>query len=106
MSRKRIFISGPYSADLKYKIWDNIAAAEKVGRRLAKAGYDVIIPHSMYQSFDDADYDMILAMCIRMIESGFIDIVYVLKGYETSSGSLKEIATAQACDVEVLYEEA
>jgi hypothetical protein len=98
-----VFISGPYRAETKAGVGQNIKRAREAALRLWGADTAVICPHLNTAFFDGVQPDIvwlqgdleILARC---------DAIYMLKGWKTSFGSVAEHQLATDLELEVMYE--
>lgn len=90
---KVIYVAGPYSADNEYGVKLNIRAAEDAAVDIWKAGAVAICPHLntahwgnllSHQEFVDGDLE-IVRRC---------DAVFMVDGWERSSGANRERACA------------
>ena len=100
---KVVYLIGPYRD--KRGAWyidQNIQAAKNVSAQLWGSGFAVICPHANTAHFDGAASDeqflegLIEIMCRT-------DCVYVLPGWENSSGSLAEINEARIRGIPVYF---
>ena len=84
----------------------NIKAAAKVGHRLMRQGFDVLIPHAyaLTEMLDDgppASYDEWLARCLRLIKR--CDCVLRIPGH--SPGADREVEFAREHGIPVFFDE-
>jgi len=103
------FISGPYSygdtANI-YEIEANVNRAAEIMERLIKMGCIVYCPHTMYHRLRKViPYHTILRHCIKIIKYAGITNMYMMKGWERSSGACDEHAAAVEVGLEIKYEE-
>ena len=103
------FISGPYSygdtANI-YEIEANVNRAAEIMEVLIKIGYIVYCPHTMYHRLRKViPYNIILRHCIKLIKYGGITHLYMMKGWEKSSGACDEHAAAVEKGLVIKYEE-
>lgn len=101
--RKLIYIAGRFRAKTPYEIHLNVIHAEAASLRLAKQGYDFICPHTQTQNFQNALPDKRwLEMCLHWLR--LCDSIYLLKGWQTSKGSVEEKKVAEELGLELMYE--
>ena len=99
---KIIYVSGRYRAKTWLgKVW-NIYKARRVAQRLWEGGWVVICPHMNTALFKEDDIDYIEGDCEIIIRC--VDVIYMLKGYESSEGAMLELATAKIKGIEIIYE--
>lgn len=98
---KLVYISGPYSAPTINGVHDNIERARAAAVDLWQKGYAVICPHlnsaymdgvASWETFMEADL-LILSKC---------DAIYMLPGWEKSTGARMELAKAKELGLDVL----
>lgn len=93
---KRVFISGPVSSRKeRYKEYFN-----KVVEELEKAGIDYYNPANI-----PGKHPWQVPMQITLSELLKSDIIFMLKGWESSNGAKAEFAVAQICGITILYED-
>jgi len=87
-----VYLSGPYTGDIK----QNILNARAMAIKLWEFGFAVICPHLNTAHFEQdcgATYEDYLEGDLRMVEG--CDAVLMLKGWQDSEGAKKERAHAQ-----------
>ncbi|KKM75580.1 hypothetical protein LCGC14_1388850 [marine sediment metagenome] len=102
---KVIYVAGPYTAVRKCELEDNIRHATRAAKELWQEGWAVICPHTNSAHFEDTPrtvYNTWLNGYIEILSR--CDAIYMLKGWEESSGASFEHATAIARGMEILYE--
>ena len=101
---KIIYVAGAYRAKSEWELCQNIEASRQASARLWAQGWAVISPHMNTahfggicpdQSFLDGDLE-IIKRC---------DAIYMLKGWEISSGSVTEHKLAMDIGLDIFYEE-
>lgn len=98
---KTIYIAGPFRAENPWEVEKNIRNAEHVAFGVACMGVAFICPHSMTRYFDGTlTDDYWLAMTIELLKR--CDAVYLVPGWESSRGTIAEIAEAEKLDIPVL----
>lgn len=105
MGNKRMkiaYIIAPYRTDTIYETLKNIRKAEKVAVEYWKKGYAVICPHKNSALLNGAtDEKVFLDGYIEILTR--CDLCVVLKGYDKSSGSKKEIEIAKEYKIDIIY---
>ena len=104
--KRLIFISGPYKARTEEEKRENIWHAVRVACRLWELDFFVICPHlntANFENFTDLDESVWLEGDLEMLSR--CDCVFMLKGFEASSGSLKEYELAQKLGLPIYYED-
>jgi len=102
-----IFVSGPYRNASEEKKRENIWHALRVSVRLWELGFFVICPHlniANFEFYTDLDESIWLEGNLEMLSR--CDCVFMLKGFETSAGSLKEYELAQRLGKDIYFEDA
>jgi hypothetical protein len=97
---KIVFISGPYRGDVNA----NIEHAKQAAIRLWQVGYAVICPHLNTAHFDGLCDDAVWLVGDLEILSR-CDIIYMLRGWENSSGARDEFQKAILLNIPILQEE-
>ena len=93
-----IYISGAISGTNNYM--ERFAAAEK---RLTEEGKQVINPASVtHQLPSSTDYEMYMEL--DMIMLSWCDEIYMLNGFETSPGAMRERQFAHNHEIKIIYE--
>ena len=102
--QKVVYVAGPFRADSAWKIEQNIRRAEDASLELWLAGYAVLCPHANSRHFHGEFPDeVVLAGDITLLLR--CDIIYMLCGWEESSGSRNELKAAQAAGLLVMYQQ-
>lgn len=112
MSKKTIYVAGPFSATCVPDIDLNIYQALNAGSALLELGWAVIIPHSMYVALGDHvprpegygvsplhGYETIMGTCLELVTR--CDAIYLCEGWQESKGSLAEKARAESLGIPV-----
>ena len=102
-----IYCAGPYTASSHEAIKENINIAEKASLKLWKKGWVVITPHLNCAHFeryydDDLTEQMIIEGELVILKR--CDAMFVLKGWEKSKGTLKEIEFCKENNITIFYE--
>ena len=98
-----VYLAGPYSGD----VLKNIQEARKYALHLWIHGYAVICPHMNTAHFDcfegmyGLDYETWMGGDFAFIER--VDAVFVMPGWESSSGTRREIELAETLEKPVYY---
>lgn len=92
MDKKIAYVAGPYRADSIVGIIKNIIAARKIAKELWKMGYVVICPHSNSGLFSGISEEVFLDGDIAILKR--CDLVVLVPGWESSSGTINEIEIA------------
>ena len=106
-NKRLVFISGPYTAKTEEAKKENIWHAARVACRLWELGWFVLAPHlnsANFELFTDLDETVFLEGALEMLSR--CDCVFMLKGFETSPGSLKEYELAQRLGKDIYFEDA
>ena len=103
---KVIYTAGKYSANSEWEMWQNIQHASMVARTLWMNGYAVICPHRNTMFFGSGradDHKIWLDGDLEILSR--VDVIYMLKGWQESTGATMEHARAEELGLEILYEE-
>ena len=102
---KIVFISGPFRADTPWKVEQNIRKAEEYSLSIMKLAPNEVFcycSHTNTRLFDKELPDsLLLSGNIEMLKR--CDALYVLPGYETSTGTEAEIAFARQVGKPVFF---
>jgi hypothetical protein len=99
-----VYTAGPYRNGCEWGVKQNIRMAEDVAVQLWAAGYAVICPHANTNFFGGAcgcADSVWLEGDLEIIKR--CDIMVVLPGYETSSGTKREIELARNKAMPIYY---
>jgi hypothetical protein len=105
---RRIYLAGKYSAPTVIEALENIRRGQRAATEWLLKGESVFCPwadHSLFLMLRDGEeisVETIKAHSMKWLEVS--DMVYVLKGWENSKGTLAEIARAEELGIEVVYE--
>lgn len=103
MSKKVVFIAGPYRADTVDGIYENIQRARAVAKKWWAKGYVVICPHMNTAMMDGfMDDEVWLDGAIEIMKR--CDLVVMVPGYAESKGALQEKLIAEREGIEVTYD--
>ena len=104
VKRQIVFVSGPYRS--KYGLVGrviNIWKAYQAGRKLVKQGYSVYIPHMNTCLMDGLQSEeWFLDATLKMLPK--CQIIYMMKGWESSTGAKFEILEADYRHLQIMYE--
>lgn len=103
---KIVYIAGPYGDAGGYLAIDrNIAAAREVAAELVQAGVGFLCPHLNSAHFEAITPDVPVSVWYALDEELLkrCDAVYVLEGWERSTGTKREIDLALALGLPVFY---
>ena len=106
MILKRIYCAGPYSANNVIDVLKNIGRGEKACAELFAMGYAVFCPwHDKSYVTDNPDGEFTVQQFydFSMAWLEVSDAVLVLPGWETSQGTIAEIAHAVELNIPVFY---
>ena len=92
--RKVIYIAGPISNDPDYK-----RKFEAAKQGLEREGYIVLYSHWMPWGLEHNEY---MTMCLPMVEVA--DVIYLLTGWEYSTGAKMEYNRAKELGKEIKYQ--
>jgi len=103
MAKRLIYVAGKYRGDCENDVFENIVRARKAALRLWNKGYAVICPHtnSFFMGSRLGD-DKFLEGDLEIVRR--VDAIYMLKGFRSSIGAMKELALAIELGKEVIYE--
>lgn len=94
----RVYISGGITGVSDYK--EHFEYAEK---KLKEKGYEVVNPAKINALLPTScEYEDYMKMSI--CELSLCDTIYMLKGYQTSKGALRELEYAKEHDYKILLE--
>lgn len=97
-----IYVAGRYRAATREAVAANIEAARQVGTQAARLGWYPVIPHANTAHMElDLDHndDFWLAGTLELMTR--CDAVVLVEGWESSAGTLGEIARADALRIPV-----
>lgn len=99
----KVYISGPITDTNDYM--ERFAKAQEY---LESKGFSVVNPALVNSNLpDDTTYEEYMKMSFTMLD--MCDHIYMLRGYETSKGALKELARARikakARPIRILYQD-
>jgi len=98
---KKIYVAGPYRADNAWGVEKNIRKAEELGMELARAGFNPMIPHTMFRYFNGTLTDEFwLKATMEWLET--CDAIALVKGWGHSDGAVKEYDRAIELGFQVL----
>ena len=100
------YIVGPYRAETKREIIDNIYKASVVAKYYWSLGFAVICPHMNSAHFDGVAADKVFLngyLTILACLKSSRHLVVVTPGYKKSSGSLAEIKLAEDLSIPITY---
>ncbi|MCX6706142.1 MAG: DUF4406 domain-containing protein [Candidatus Woesebacteria bacterium] len=104
---KVAYIAGPYRAETKEGIGENIKRAADVALKYWKQGYAVICPHKNTAFFEGCE-DSVWLEGDREIISRLVpekgDIVIAMEGWRDSLGAVVEVALAKNLGLEVVFD--
>lgn len=99
-----IYVAGPFRGKTHWEVESNIRRAEEISLRLWKLGVAVFCPHTNTRYFDqEIPDDHVLASLLDILDR--CDALFVLKGWENSSGTQEEIKQANFARQPIFYEE-
>ena len=101
-----MYIAGPYRNTTEEGKKENIWHAIRIACRLAELGWYPLCPHANTANFDvytDLPDDFWIDMGLEMLKR--CDAVFMLRGWESSVGSLKEHELAEELNIPIYYEE-
>jgi hypothetical protein len=104
--RYSIYVAGPYSDPSFMNALENMRHGIEVGAELIKLGFSVFCPFIDYQfiffqpSLTREDY---LEHSLEQVHRQ--DILYVLKGWQTSTGTIAEMHEAEECSIPTFFEQ-
>jgi len=97
-----VYTAGPYRSDTINGVVKNIQVAREHSERLWQAGYAVLCPHLNTALFNGlVDDQVFLDGTMEMLKR--CDMIYLLPGWNSSSGTLAELAYARSVNMPVLY---
>ena len=96
------YIAGPYRSDTPSGIYKNIQNARAIALYYWGLGYAVICPHMNTALFDGAQDDSVwMNGYIEIVKR--CDVIVMTGDWRKSDGSIKELNTAEAAGLEVIY---
>lgn len=94
----KIYISGAITGTTDYM--ERFAKAEK---ELTEQGYSVVNPAKVNAQLpEDTSYEEYMKMCFCMLD--MCEAIYMLKGFDYSCGSNRELGYAIAKDMIIMFE--
>ncbi len=102
MAGKIVYVSGPYRAKTIMGKLLNIWRARQVAIRIWRLGGICICPHMNTALFKEDGMPYIAGDC-EIVKR--CDIIYMMRGWESSEGAKIELATAKNYFLEVIYAE-
>ena len=100
MTKRVIYLAGPYRAETEAEIEANIERARDVAKLLWRAGFVVICPHANTAHFErDCPYVDFVTGDLEIVAR--CHYVVMLDGWEKSKGACRERAFAKASGIEV-----
>lgn len=102
----KIYVAGPYGdQNSKEIIARNVGRADQVGRFLARMGHTPFIPHKMTWGWeDDPDLNKSDFMRIDLEWLSFCNAIFLLPGWENSTGTLQELEFARSLKLPEYYD--
>ncbi len=100
---KVIYVAGPFRGKTPWAIEQNVRRAEGAALWLWQEGFAVICPHTMTRHYQDSAPDVVwLEGTLELMRR--CDAVFVLSRWESSAGTLGEIAEAKRLGLPVIYD--
>lgn len=97
---KVVYVAGPYRGPSEWAVKCNIEAAERIAVALWQQGYAVICPHKNTAFFGGAAPDEVwLTGDLEIMRR--CDLVVLVPGWRSSSGTRAEVAEAQRLSIPV-----
>ena len=98
-----LYVAGPYRADTIYKIKKNIERAEEVAMDIWRSGFSVICPHKNTAFFDgELSDDSWMIGGLEVLKR--CDGLYLINGWEYSTGSVKEMEYARDNGIPIFHD--
>ena len=99
-----VYVAGPISDPLRCNRQINIARAEFVGVALCQAGFTPLIPHKLFDSWEEYGYDdeTFYEMDLHLLSR--CQAICMVAGWERSRGAKLEFAFAEENQIPVIYE--
>lgn len=104
--RLKVYVAGPYTGKTKEERDANIDRARLAAAKVWESGNYAFCPHLNTARFDDtckASYQDYIDGDLAFLETK--DAVYVLTGWENSSGTMTEIGKANELNIPVYYQD-
>ena len=104
--KRVVYIAGPYRNTTEEGKKENIWHAIRIACRLAELGWYPLCPHANTANFDvytDLPDDFWIDMGLEMLKR--CDAVFMLRGWQSSVGSLKEHELAEKLNIPIYYED-
>ena len=100
MRNKIIYISGPYRADTESEVFDNIMNAKDVAKQIWRLGAIALCPHLNTMFFGGIlpDEEWLIGDLILLSRC---DAVYMMAGWKTSEGSIREYHHAEELKIPI-----
>jgi len=98
-----IYIAGPYRAPTEWGLEQNLRHVEDAAIMLWRDGWAVIAPHKNTAHFGGACWDSVwLEGDIEILKR--CDAIFMVKGWEKSTGATAELKVAKAQGMEIYFE--
>lgn len=102
---KLCYIAGPYRADTRGGIAQNINNADKAGRIAARLGYYPVVPHKNTEHYEDKGIgqpdQFYLDGTLTLMEK--CDFLLIVPNWEGSSGTCGEINRAHSLGLPIYF---
>ena len=101
------YVSGKYSSkktgkDAEVEVEQNILNAESYAIELGMLGFGVFCPHLNFDGFDGIlSYKDLMIACFKFVE--LTDTMFMVPGWEDSSGASREWRNAKALERPIFY---
>lgn len=108
---KIIYVAGPFRGSNSWHVENNIRSAEYATYELAKQGFTVICPHTMYRHFDGTlteEYWLkatleIMTRCDAIYVCSEEESVDGMPEWQTSVGTIGEVEMAKRLEIPVFF---
>lgn len=98
-----VYVAGSYRAEHPYQVNNNIQTAKEYGDILIQLGIMPLIPHKNTEHCEGLNSsEFFLEGTMELMRRS--NAVFVIPGFETSSGTLGEIAEAENLRIPVFYD--
>lgn len=97
-----VYVAGPYRSNEIWKLYENIENARKAAIEIVKMGAYPIVPHKCTDFMEGLNTSEFFIEGTREAMRR-CDVLYIIPGYESSEGTLGEIAEGENLRKPIFY---